>query len=61
MAAGGIAHSLSEAEKTLQQVFRDLSPQELEALAAVTETRDYPADSVVCHEGELEHVFYIVQ
>jgi len=61
MAAGGIANSLSEAEETLQQVFRDLSPQELEALAAVTEARDYPADSVVCHEGELEHVFYIIQ
>jgi len=61
MPGGGIARSLSEAEKTLQHVFRDLSPQELEALAAVTVTRDYPADSVVCHEGELEHVFYIIQ
>jgi sigma-B regulation protein RsbU (phosphoserine phosphatase) len=52
---------LSEPGETLQQVFRDLSPQELEALAAVTVTRDYPADLVVCHEGKLEHVFYIIQ
>lgn len=61
MTGGGIAHSLSEPAETLQQVFRDLSSQELEALAAVTVTRDYPADSVVCHEGKLEHVFYIIQ
>lgn len=61
MPEGGIAHSLPEAEKTLQHVFRDLSSQELKALAAVTVTHDYPAGSVVCHEGELEHVFYIIQ
>jgi sigma-B regulation protein RsbU (phosphoserine phosphatase) len=30
-------------------------------LAAVTVTRDYPADVVVCHEGKLEHVFHIIQ
>lgn len=30
-------------------------------MAAVTVTRDYPADLVVCHEGKLEHVFYIIQ
>jgi sigma-B regulation protein RsbU (phosphoserine phosphatase) len=52
---------LSEPGETLQRVFRDLSPQELEALAAVTVTRDYPTDAVVCHEGKLEHVFYIIQ
>lgn len=61
MPEGGIAYSLPEAEKTLQHVFRDLSAQELQALAAVTVARDYPAGSVVCHEGELEHVFYIIQ
>jgi serine phosphatase RsbU (regulator of sigma subunit) len=33
----------------------------LGALAAVTVARDYAAGSVVCHEGELEHVFYIIQ
>jgi CRP-like cAMP-binding protein len=30
-------------------------------LVAVTVTRDYPADVVVCHEGKLEHVFHIIQ
>jgi sigma-B regulation protein RsbU (phosphoserine phosphatase) len=61
MSRGGIARSLLEPGETLQQVFSDLSPQELEALAAVTVTRVYPADRVVCHEGKLEHVFYIIQ
>jgi len=45
----------------LHRVFRDLSPEELAALAAVTVTRDYPAGSLVCHEGEVEHVFYIIE
>jgi sigma-B regulation protein RsbU (phosphoserine phosphatase) len=52
---------LSDAAETLQQVFRDLSPQELEAMAAVTVIRNYPAGSVVCHEGKLEHVFHVIQ
>jgi sigma-B regulation protein RsbU (phosphoserine phosphatase) len=52
---------LSGTVETLQRVFHDLSPQELETLATVTVTRDYPAGAFVCHEGELEHVFYIVQ
>jgi sigma-B regulation protein RsbU (phosphoserine phosphatase) len=47
--------------ETLQRVFRDLSSQELEALAAATVARDYPPGSLVCREGELEHVFYIIQ
>jgi len=52
---------LSDAADTLRGIFRDLSPEELEALAAVAVSRDYPAGSVLCHEGKLEHVFYIVQ
>ena len=27
----------------------------------MTDIRDYPADSVICQEGKLEHVFYIIQ
>jgi sigma-B regulation protein RsbU (phosphoserine phosphatase) len=50
-----------DAGETLQQVFGNLSPQELDALGAVTVVRNYPAGSVICREGELEHVFYIIQ
>jgi sigma-B regulation protein RsbU (phosphoserine phosphatase) len=52
---------LSGKVETLKRVFRDLSPQELEALAMVAVSRDYPAHTLVCREGELEHVFYIIQ
>jgi sigma-B regulation protein RsbU (phosphoserine phosphatase) len=52
---------LSGKVETLQRVFRDLSPQELEALATVAESHDYPAHTLVCREGEIEHVFYIIQ
>jgi sigma-B regulation protein RsbU (phosphoserine phosphatase) len=45
----------------LQQTFRALSPEELDALATVAVARDYPAGSIVCHEGEVEHVFYILE
>jgi len=47
--------------QTLQRVFHDLSAEELEALAAVTLARDYPPGTVVCREGELGHVFYIIE
>lgn len=56
-----MAGTLSDTTATLQQVFSNLSPQELKALAAVTVGHDYPAGSVVCHEGELEQVFYIIE
>jgi serine phosphatase RsbU (regulator of sigma subunit) len=56
-----MAHTAPGVAKTLHRVFSDLSPDELEALAAVTVTRDYPAGAVVCHEGEQEHVFYIIE
>jgi sigma-B regulation protein RsbU (phosphoserine phosphatase) len=47
--------------ETLRHVFRDLSQREVEELAAVTVARRYPVGSVVCREGEVEHVFYIIQ
>jgi serine phosphatase RsbU (regulator of sigma subunit) len=52
---------LSGPVETLQQIFFDLALEELEALAAVAVSRDYPPDSTVCHEGEVEHVFYVIQ
>src|SRR5574341_526467 len=60
-AGGRVAPIVSDTVETLRRVFGDLSPQELEALATVAVPRDYPAGSIICHEGELEHVFYIVQ
>ena len=54
-------YTLTSPVETLRHVFRDLSQREVEELAAVTVARRYPAGSVVCREGEVEHVFYIIQ
>lgn len=56
-----MAYTVSGAAQFLQRVFRGLSPEELAALVTVTVTRDYPAGSIVCREGELEHTFYIIK
>jgi sigma-B regulation protein RsbU (phosphoserine phosphatase) len=56
-----MVRTLSGSTQVLQQVFRDLSPQELQTLATAVVTRDYPAGTVICREGELEHVFYIIE
>lgn len=52
---------MSDTVETLQRVFSELSPPELETLVAVAVPREYPAGSVICREGELGHVFYIIQ
>jgi len=52
---------LSDTVRTLQQVFHDLSSQELQALATETVVRDYPADTLICQEGEAGDIFYIIQ
>jgi serine phosphatase RsbU (regulator of sigma subunit) len=38
-----------------------LPDDELSALMKVVVTRNYPADSIICREGQLEHIFYIIQ
>ena len=44
----------------IRQAFKDISDAELEKLCQVAALRTYPAGQVLCHEGELEHIFYIV-
>lgn len=44
----------------LQRVFPQLAPADLAELAAVAQMRHYPADVVLCHEGQVEHVFYVM-
>jgi serine phosphatase RsbU (regulator of sigma subunit) len=38
-----------------------LPEEELAALLKVVNTREYPADSIICREGQLEYTFYIIQ
>src|SRR5258707_10886720 len=44
----------------IRQAFKDIGDDELDMLCRVAALRTYPVGQVLCHEGELEHVFYIV-
>ncbi len=44
----------------IRRAFPDVSEAEVEALCQVAEMCTYPAETVLCHEGQVEHVFYIV-
>lgn len=44
----------------LRLAFPGLEDSELQEMAGLTEIRTYPADHVLCHEGEYEDVFYII-
>lgn len=44
----------------IKQAFRGVTDGEVEALCNVVQMMTYPADHTLCHEGELEHVFYVL-
>ncbi len=44
----------------LQQVFPGMDETALEQMARIAKVADYPADTVLCHEGVFEEVFYIL-
>ena len=39
----------------------ELPEAELNSLIKVIGTNTYPAGSIICHEGEREYIFYIIQ
>ncbi|MEW5961313.1 MAG: SpoIIE family protein phosphatase [Chloroflexota bacterium] len=45
----------------LELALGPLPEAELNSLAKVVSTRTFPAGSIVCHEGEREYIFYIIQ
>jgi phosphoserine phosphatase RsbU/P len=45
----------------LAKLFHRLSRDDLEALRKVAAVKQYPAGTVLCHEGALEKVFYILR
>ena len=51
---------MAEPSTVIRQAFGDISAEELAALSHVARVAAYPAGHIFCHEGELEHVFYIV-
>lgn len=52
---------MSSIQSALELALGVLPADELAALLNVVVTRDYPADSIICHEGQLEYTFYIIQ
>jgi len=57
----GGKEKLSGIRSALELALGILPEDELTALMSVVITRNYPADSIICHEGQLEHTFYIIQ
>jgi serine phosphatase RsbU (regulator of sigma subunit) len=45
----------------LQKLFKRLSPADLDNLRQVAIPRHYPAGAVLCHQGEVENVFYVLR
>lgn len=46
--------------KVIQKAFQNISPGEVQALMQTAEVKTYPPSHILCHEGELELVFYIL-
>lgn len=44
----------------LRQVFPDMEDHDLARLAEVSTLREYPADTILCHEGQVENTFYAI-
>ncbi len=49
-----------QAALTLHKAFPDLPAEDVHELAAVAQVRAYPSGVILCHEGRIEDVFYIV-
>ena len=50
----------ARAESVLREAFPGLEGSELNALLHEVHTKTYPPGHVLCHEGEIEHTFYIM-
>lgn len=52
---------MSSIQAALELALGVLPADELAALLSVVVIRTYPADSIICREGQLEYTFYIIQ
>ncbi len=51
---------MPEAAAIVRRAFPGVSDEAVEALCEVASMRAYPPGATLCHEGEVEHIFYIV-
>jgi sigma-B regulation protein RsbU (phosphoserine phosphatase) len=43
-----------------RNIFKGLDERALDILREVAELRTYPPETVLCHQGEVEHTFYVI-
>lgn len=43
-----------------QSIFKGLDDRTLDTLRELAEMRTYPPQTVLCHQGEVEHTFYVI-
>ena len=43
-----------------KSIFQGLDEDSLDSLRGVAEIKKYPPQTVLCHQGEVEHTFYVV-
>jgi sigma-B regulation protein RsbU (phosphoserine phosphatase) len=51
---------MTDTTQILRQAFKGLEGPDLDILRQMAERRRIPAETVICHEGEIEHEFYII-
>ncbi len=51
---------MPDAASIIRYAFKGVTDEEVEAMCRVTEMKTYPAGYTLCHEGAVEHIFYIV-
>ena len=44
----------------LKNVFTRLAPEDVMRLREMAQMKTYPANTVLCHEGAVEHIFYVL-
>jgi signal transduction histidine kinase len=52
--------SSREPNQIIPRTFPGISLDEVEELVAFSQINSYPADTIICHEGELEEIFYLI-
>lgn len=52
---------MKKSTDTLKRVLGSLSEEDVAELNRVSVRRSYPRDTVICREGEMEHIFYVIE
>ena len=56
----GTGSTVGTTTMALKMVFSRLSTDDISRLRHVATIQKYPANTVLCHEGEVEHTFYVL-